>query len=218
MPVVHMWTRERGILWAVELTAPPPRVEPRVKASIREVGLAQVDALAAVSGDDPEALRSRLAAGRRGFAVHVQTEAGSRQEIAAYGWVSLGSEYIGEQERTIRLAPGEAYIWDCATLPAFRGNLFYSALLSQMLVVLAQEKVRRVWIGAGSDNIPSLRGFANAGFLPVAAITYIRFLDLRASRFEIQAHAPPELVRAARQLWIADDEHVWGAFAWRWGR
>ena len=68
--------------------------------------------------------------------------------LAAYGWVSFEEEFIGELGLRLKLLPGEAYIWDCVTLPAYRQNHLYSALLGYMLDELRAGPLCRVWIGA----------------------------------------------------------------------
>lgn len=197
---------------------PPPRVEPRISAEPREVTVESFLPLAAAMGvTNPEQVRERFIPGRRCFALYTAADSGA-PDIAAFGWVSRCPEYIGEQERVIHVGADEAYIWDCATLPAYRGKHLYSALLSHMLSVLAQENVQRVWIGAGANNYASLHGFATAGFRPVIEVTYTRFLKLTLTRIAAQPQASRELVSAARRVWISDEEHGWDSLVWRWAR
>ncbi len=92
------------------------------------------------------------------------------QEIATYGWVSFDDEHIGELDLTIRVPANEAYIWDCATLPAYRGLRLYPALLAFILNELSAEGIARVWIGADEDNVASQKGMALAGFRPMIDI------------------------------------------------
>jgi hypothetical protein len=56
----------------------------------------------------------RLARGSRCFG------AWAGHELVGYGWLSTKSEWIGEIELEIGLAPGEAYIWNCVTLNRHR--------------------------------------------------------------------------------------------------
>jgi hypothetical protein len=89
----------------------------------------------------------------------------------AYGWISFDEEGIGELGLIIRLGEGEAYIWDCATLLAYRGQRLYPALLAHMLAELQRAGFKRVWIGTDADNLPSQRGVALVGCQPVAEVT-----------------------------------------------
>lgn len=200
------WAFERGSLWTIELTerAVVP-AWPRVAASLGEVHRENVGPLTAamgVSSSDP--ILRRFATGRRCFAARVS------DQLAAYGWVSQAAECIGEQEREIRLQLDEAYIWDCATLPAYRRQRLYSALLSYIVAQLRGDGARRIWIGSSLDNRPSLQGFANAGFRPVVTLIYMRLFSLRCSWFIGHPTAPAELVGAARRALVADHERVIG--------
>ena len=92
------------------------------------------------------------------------------REIATYGWVSFDDEHIGELDLTIRMPANNAYIWDCATLPAYRGLRLYPALLAYILSELRAGGIARVWIGADEDNVASQKGMALAGFRPMIDI------------------------------------------------
>ncbi len=199
------WAVERGVLSAIALTGSIARVPPRLDARIGSVGPEAIIPLASAMGlGDLDPVRERLTAGRRCFA------AWYKGIIVAYGWVSQCVEYIGEQEREFRIPPGEAYIWDCATLPRYRGQHLYSALLSQILHTLQEEGVRRVWIGTSSTNHASLNGFARTGFHPVLTLTYVRYRKLRVLWIGNDPHAPRDWVADARQALIAPDEPVLG--------
>ncbi len=175
MPFRRPWAFERGTLWAMDLdgAGPTPAASPTA-ATFGEVPRDEADALAAAMGPtDPGAAQRRLTDGRRCFAAWVAGE------IAAYGWVSQGEESVGELERAFRLQPDAAYIWDCVTLPPFRRRGLYRGLLR---------------------HIPSIVGFANAGFQPVINLTYVRVLGLRHTRIIDDKAAPAGLVAEARSL------------------
>lgn len=205
------WTVERGELWGIEFKDPPPQAEPRIAARIARVNIEQIAELAAAMQVlDEKEIRQRFAPGRRCYATFVEGR------IAGYGWVSRCPEYIGEQEREIQLQADEAYIWDCATLPQYRKQHLYSALLSYINGVLANENVTRAYIGSSVSNQGSVRGFRNAGFHPVIRVTYIRFLKLCVTWISAQPGASADFVATAREMWISKEEHVWGPLAWRW--
>jgi ribosomal protein S18 acetylase RimI-like enzyme len=208
------WARrllgERGILWAIALDSPPPQVEARVPVRFAEITDAEPSLARAMNLPDTDEIKARLARGVRGYA------AWAGKDVAGYCWVSLQPEYIGEQERTLKLARGEAYIWDCAVRPAQRGNHIYSALLSFIVAQLRGLGVRRAWIGTAISNTASQRGFRNAGFQPVLALTYARLGNLRVMWYEPQMTAPRALVHAAEHALGADDEKRIGPFAVRW--
>lgn len=210
MPFRRPWAYERGTLWAMELVdapSPAPASSP-AGVTFDEVLPGDAAPLAAVMGlPDPQAVSERFAHGRRCFVARI---AGA---IAAYGWASTGTERIGELERTIRMLPGEVYIWDCATLPAFRRRGLYGALLRHMVSVLRGEGARRLWIGASRDNAPSIRGFRSAGFRPVIRLVYLRVLGVRRIWLKGDETAPPALVAAARRALTGGRELPQGAGA-----
>jgi ribosomal protein S18 acetylase RimI-like enzyme len=183
-------------------------VLPRVEAVFAEIHRESAELLAAATGLlQPEPTLRRLAAGRRCFAARIE------DRIVAYGWVSQSDECIGELEREIQLPAGEAYMWDCVTLPAYRRQRLYSALLSHILVRLHDESVQRAWIGSSLDNRASIRGFANAGFRPVVSLVYARLFELRGLWMIRNRSAPDHLVDAARQALTTDRENWWGPVA-----
>ena len=202
----HTWAFERGTLWAVELNRQTPSsVPPRLAAVFGEIHRESAEFLAAAMGlPQPEPVLRRLAAGRRCFGAWIEGR------IAAYGWVSQAAECIGELEREIQLPAGEAYIWDCVTLPPYRRQRLYSALLSHVIAQLCREGMRRVWIGSSLGNGASIQGFANAGFRPVVVLIYARLLKLSCLWTLGHRAAPDHLVTAARRALTTDRERVWG--------
>jgi GNAT superfamily N-acetyltransferase len=191
-----LWAYERGTLWALELSAAPVVVAPRVAAAFGEARLADVPTLAAALGPDGrDELGRRLDARSRCFVARVEGE------LAAWGWVSFGVEAIGELERSLRMRPGEAYCWDCGTLEAYRRRGLYTALLGHIATTLRGEGATRLWIGASRSNRPSLRGFAAAGFRPAINLTYLRLGRWRHVWIGADRHAAPALAAdAARAL------------------
>lgn len=186
----------------------PARSSPRVAAVFGEVQRGSAGALAVAMGlPDPTLVHRRFAAGRRCFAAWVDGQ------IAAYGWVSWTVECIGELEREFHMPPGEAYIWDCATLLPYRRQGLYSALLSFMAAELQREGVQRIWIGSSLSNRPSIRGFAHADFRPVIRLLYMRLARITFLWINRYPYAPDALVVAARQALLAPHERAWGAFA-----
>jgi len=165
------WAVEYGTLWGLETDNDLPPICPaHVEVEFKEVNLADIDDLVGAMGlSNPEPVQHRLQSGRRCFGLSVENR------IITYGWVTCGVEYVGELDRRFNLHQDEAYIWDCGTLPAWRGQRCYSALLSRMIYRLHDEDIPRIWIGTSRLNRPSIRGIANAGFKSVVDCTYYRF-------------------------------------------
>lgn len=187
---------ERGSFWAVE-----PAAAGAGPGGVEEAGSGDAAELAAAMGlHDPAEVRRRLARGARAFVARVEGR------VAAYGWVSVGAECIGELEREISLPPGEAYVWNCATLPEFRRRGLYTAILRHAVAVLGREGCRRIWIGAALSNHPSVRGFVAAGFRPVLRIVYVRLGAVSCLVTAPFRGAPPELVEGIRRVVAAPGE------------
>jgi GNAT superfamily N-acetyltransferase len=173
----------------------PAPCEPRAPVAFAELGPAEIDGLAAALGQpDPAPLRERLAGRRRCFVLRAD------EQIAAYGWATRGVEAVGELERRFFLRDDEAYIWDCGTLPAWRGRRLYSALVSRVARQLAGEGLARIWIGASLQNQPSIAGIANAGFAHVLDLSYRRLWRLSAMWVRRASAARPLMADAYRLL------------------
>lgn len=203
----------RGTLWAVELDSNlPPRCEARIATTLVELdkeSLRREDFAFAETATPPtlDHFRSRLQSGRRCFALIADGT------IATYGWVSYGAERVDEMDRTFKFAADDAYIWDCWTRPALRGQRCYSTLLSECIYRLQSEGTQRVWIGADLNNIPSIKGFANAGFHRVVDLILYRWGRITLAYTRPASSASPLLVRAARAATTASHERRFGPIA-----
>jgi GNAT superfamily N-acetyltransferase len=197
-------SRKEGTIWTLNLDEPVPVVTPLVAATFRAVGPDLLtDLVSAVGRDISAELQQRFETGRRCYAAWVG------QQLASYGWVSFNDEHIGELNLRIRLLPGEVYIWDCATIPAFRRKLFYSALLRYVIEELHAEGFCRAWIGADKDNLPSQQGIARAGFHHVADLVMARVLTLRQVWVQGQPGVPDHIVAEARRAFLNDRDKIW---------
>lgn len=200
--------RKSGTIWVRDLDDSLPVVRPVVEAVFCRVQAEQASLLAEAmdTSHQAEAL-SRLQTGRHCHAALVQGH------LAAYGWVSFDSEHVGELNLQVRLPAGEAYIWDCLTLPEYRQKGLYSSLLSSMLQELRGNGFRRVWIGADLDNEPSQRGIAKAGFQFVAEAVVARVLAVRMVWLQGRPGASEHLVDEARRVFLGNRDSVWQEIA-----
>jgi len=187
------WGLERGAVWALDLpvASAPPAVRLPVRYSVASP--AHAPELASAMGVAAAEVAARF---RRGCRAHIGWHEG---ELAAYGWVSEGSEHVGELARDFTLPEGESYVWDCATLRRFRGGGLYGGLLRAVADELAARGQRRCWIGASSTNVASNRAFATMGFRPVAGVVCLR-LGGRGLLLQVRFHpgAGESQVAAAR--------------------
>lgn len=197
MSARRLWAYEHGTLWVMVLDGYVPAPVASRAATFSEAPPEAAAAIAeAMALGEPSEVGRRFAAGSRCFVAHVAGE------IVAYGWVSRGMERIGELERSLRMRPDEAYIWDCATIPQFRRQGLYTALLGYIAAMLRDEGMRRLWIGTSLQNRPSLRGMANAGFQPVLKVLYFRLLKISHAWVIGEAAAPPAHVADAQRALI----------------
>ena len=196
--------RRSGTIWMLDLDEPAPVITPGLPAAFCRLGPESLDELVNAAGrKDPAELLKRFENGRRCYAARVEGQ------LAAYGWVSPDEELIGELNLLIKLTRGEAYIWDCATLPAYRNQRLYSALLVHMLGELRSEGLCRVWIGADLDNEASQRGISNAGFHHVADLVVSRVLAMRLVCLQGQPGIPAHVLAEARRAFLNDRDKVW---------
>jgi ribosomal protein S18 acetylase RimI-like enzyme len=130
----------------------------------------------------------------------------------------MAPECIGELEHEFRISDGETYVWDCATRSRHRRKGLYKALLNHLILALAKEGLRRVWIGSSLDNRPSQKAFARAGFQPVASVLYARLFNLSCLMISPHARAPGGLAADARRMLVSSQERAWGPFLFRYAR
>ncbi len=197
--------RQPGPLWVRHLDwRVPDEVVPRVPATFKQLGLDEIESLANLMPlADPARLRQRLVSGKRCYAAQVG------DALAAYGWVSWHDEEIGEIGLRLHLLPGEAYIWDCATAPAYRRLRLYTTLLVHIGEQLHREGLCRVWIGANANNAASQQGIALAGFQPVADLVVTRVIGLRQFWVRGRAGVPDYVVDDARRALLGDRDRAW---------
>jgi len=146
------------MFWAADLRAagPPPA---RSAVRVDEVTTVSAPAVAAAMGGEGDLVAQRMARACRCFGAWLGPE------VAAYGWLSAGPEWIGELGLEVRPGHREAYVWNCVTLPASRRKGVFQALLLCIAAHVKREGLVRLWIG--SVNGVGEKAIAQAGFVPV---------------------------------------------------
>ena len=194
-----------GIFWVLNLDESSlASVAPRIATAFQRVGPEAASTLTrAMELDNSTVVLQRFANRKRCYAGKVEGK------LATYGWVTFDEEGIGELGLNIRLQAGEAYIWDCATLPAYRGQRLYPALLAYMLNELRSEGLRRVWIGTDADNLPSQSGVALVGFQPIVDILITRVLTIRRLWARGRPGVPEQVVMEARSALLGNRDQAW---------
>lgn len=151
----------------------------------------------------PHDAARRLAAGREGYIGEIM-ESINRLVAVTYGWVALSAEPLGNTGCAFDPPPAEAYLYDFATVPDYRGRGFYPALLRFILTDLAAQGVNRAWIGTEPGNDTSARSIKRAGFTKVADTSYLPGDSHHPPRFELKATPgiSSELFKAALQAHV----------------
>jgi len=88
--------------------------------------------------------------------------------IAGYGWVQYGRVRIPDLRLDFSLPKHHVYVWDCVTLPAYRGHGIFPGLLRYLLEIVRRQGIAQVWAAIAPGNLASQRAFAKAGFRLVA--------------------------------------------------
>ena len=114
--------------------------------------------------------------------------------VLGYGWLSEQAEWIGEIRLEIAPAAGEAYLWNCVTLPAHRRTGIFTSLLIAVAGRLQAQGLSRLWIASAGG---AERALANAGFARILKVGETRLLGLRRLTVLPAAGAEPKLVEAA---------------------
>lgn len=186
-----------GTVWIFDLQQPAVEVSPLLPVTFRRIDLHSTRLLTRSLGAAAiEEFNQRLSSGRRCYTAWVGSQ------LAGYGWVSFGGEDVGELGIHLQLQPCEAYVWDCYTLPAFRGKRIYPALLVWILHVLSNEGLCWAWIGADRDNLPSQQGIDRAGFMRVADLLIGQEIGQRSMWLEGYPGVPESLVSEARRVYL----------------
>ena len=196
--------RREGTIWMIDLDQPLPKIKLEDDVDFQRIGPESVRILNNVMGGKPSNdIFKRFQTGRQCYTAWI------KDNLAAYGWVSFNEEYVGELRLNLRMLPGEAYIWDCVTLPAYRNRHLYTALLVHILNELHAGPFCRVWIGADLDNVISQHGMQRAGFHHIANLVIARVLTMRQVWVEGQPGVPEKLVDEARRVFLGDRDKVW---------
>jgi GNAT superfamily N-acetyltransferase len=126
-------------------------------------------------GEEAGLVRLRFERGCRAFTVH------HSGDVVGYGWLSSRPEWIGELGLEITPGDGEAYVWNCVTLPPHRLRGVFRALLCHVVALARREGLRRLWIGSvdgGAERALVATGFAPIVRFRVANLGQVRCLAL----------------------------------------
>ncbi len=157
-----------------------------------EADATSIPVIAGAMGEHGDLARRRLARGCRCFGAWLGGD------LAGYGWLSTGPEWIGELELEIKPAPRDGYIWNCATVPAHRRRGVFRGMLAGVTARAREDGLRRLWIG--SVAIPAERAVGPSGFKPALVFTSTASAGLRVMRIAPAPGADSTLVADALQV------------------
>jgi GNAT superfamily N-acetyltransferase len=177
-------------LWAADPRAsgPPPH-SPLVE--VREVSAGSAQVIVEVMGAEGDLVAMRLARGCRCFGAWIGPE------VVGYGWLSARDEWIGELQLGITPDRGEAYIWNCVTVPRHRRKGIFSAVVASIVAQARTEGFARVWIGSVANSAE--RAVVRAGFVPVLNFNTVSVWGLLWLAVRPADGADPGLVAALRR-------------------
>jgi GNAT superfamily N-acetyltransferase len=160
-PLGPILPEPHGLLYVWERTNPLPTFRSLTDLLIERADASALWQIADLCGEAASVLVERCESG------HQPWQALIDGEPIGWGWVATGRAHIGGLEIDLELEPGERYLWDFTTLPAYRGRRVYSALLRAILA--NGIGARRFWIGHDAANVASRHGILRAGFREVLA-------------------------------------------------
>jgi len=156
-----------------------------------EADAASLPVIAEAMGEHGDLVGKRLARGCRCFGAWLGPE------LAGYGWLSTGPEWIGELQLEIAPGPGDGYIWNCATVPSHRRRGVFRSMLAGITAQTREDGLRRLWIG--SVAIPAEKAVGPSGFKPALVFDSAALAGLRGMRIAPAPGADPALVADALQ-------------------
>jgi len=131
-------------------------------------------------GPDGDLAAERLRRGCTCFAISTEGE------LAGYGWLSTGPEWIGEIQLEIKPREREGYIWNCVTVPEHRQKGVFRSLVTGISLAARRLGMRRIWIG--SVAIPAEKALAPIGFEPALWFDSVTIAGLHLMRVSRGPH------------------------------
>jgi len=172
--------RPSGLAWAWWRGDPLPPLEPLPGLTVA-VAPAD-DALAELNRVSLAEVRRREEGGNRPYVAYAEGEP------VAYGWVATRDAEFGNRLCEFEVPASARYLWDFATVPAWRGHGIYPRLLQAILDAESGD-ADRFWILHAWTNEASKRGIARAGFQAAATIYWLHDGSMSVAPFEASDRA-----------------------------
>lgn len=168
-----LWHKTSQTILGRDLSRPIPTVSPRMEVSISQTspGGERWDFAAwNLASNVEQVFTERL---RRG---HVCFAAWAGGEFAHHCWLGFGPWTLGDIGITIELSAVEAYLYDAYTVPRFRGNGIYPAVVAVLLAFAGSQGHRVVYARANKHNMDAIGSLGRVGFGEAANLTFYRVL------------------------------------------
>ncbi len=159
----------RLLLLERSLAQPIPDHTPRLPVAFDVLPRSAADAYAAFR---PHAAGHGIV--DRWDAGHLCFVARDGDRIVSACWVAMRNAWTDYLGCGVDLTPGDAYLFDAFTLPAYRGHGIALALCMQQLRHLAQAGRRRAIRATVPENAPAVAMHTRAGFRPAGTIVRLR--------------------------------------------
>ncbi|MCI0711686.1 MAG: hypothetical protein L0154_16135 [Chloroflexi bacterium] len=206
-----IWAFRRGTLWMADLKElrTGSSVLPRIPVTFAQVKADRVGQLIATASQmdpiTPTALKRRLESGSGCYGAWVG------ETLVSYSWLTCGPEWVGEFERELQIPAGDAYVWDCATLPDYRRMGLFSGLLAFMVGELLHEELEHLWIISVLSAPAISRGIRATGFTCVASLMYLRVFNRCGLLMRRTPDATAGHFSTAQQVFAGGHEALYGA-------
>lgn len=127
--------------------------------SFRAATVDDAEAYARDIGTDSAAtFRARLAEDVRCYIVE------GEGKLLHSSWVTTSAAWTREIAMYLTPPEGDAYVYESFTRADARGRGIYPFALAGIVTALAEEGIRRVWVGVEATNLASQRAMDKAGF------------------------------------------------------
>ncbi|GEM_PF-179437 len=169
----------------------------RTSCSIRRAGPLDTDRVYEAGFQARESVRQLLCS--KHHACFIATKEG---KVIALQWVALGpgSLRILPLEKSIRLSEGQAYLYGCRALRAYRSQAVIPAVEFEVFNWLRENSFHTLSTDIRSGNAPSLKTFEKLGFEKTELVNYARILKYTRIRYQ-RFYGPEDF--PARVLYVA---------------
>ena len=135
--------------------------------------LTEDDLAKPVSGENEAEFRRRQLGRLRQFGAAHAYGVYSGEKLAHVSWLLPPAAVAQEQPKFLDLQDGDAEITGSETLPGYRGKGLYPFAIQQIIQVAEHLGIRRIYMKARKENLPSQAGILRAGLRQTGVITVV---------------------------------------------